>query len=201
MIGLERVPDDVTQSVIVHDFDHDGDVDILTAGYKEPLRLYRNDVANRNSVVVKLIGNSSNRHGIGAICKIVTKAGDLPRQATLTSNRGFMSSEEARFHFGVGDREEVESLEIKWPSGVVQTLRQIPTNRYYEIEEPDGGRLVGRGIQMDLKKKLFIREKRSAQEFKVEELEFDDFAQQPLSPFGHSTMGPGIAWGDVDGDQ
>lgn len=192
---------DLTQAVVVHDFDHDGDIDILTAGNGEPVRLYRNDVVGGKSIVIKLIGQGSNRYGIGSVCKLVEEPGGTVQLATSNSNRGFLSSEEPTFHFGVGDRDEVESLEIKWPSGVVQSLEKLRTNLYYEIEEPEGGRLVGRGIQMDLEKKLFISEKRIAQEIEIEELEYDNFAQQPLAPFGHSTLGPGMAWGDIDGDQ
>ena len=198
---LDSGQPDLTQTAVIHDFDHDGDADILTAGNGQAVRLFRNDVTGGKSIVVKLIGKTSNSFGVGAVCKLIADPGGDAQYATLTSNRGFLSSEEPRLHFGVGDRDQIDELEIKWPSGVVQTLRQLKTKYYYEVEEPAGGRLVGRGIQMDLEKRLFIQEKRSAKKFEVEELAFDDFLDQPLIPFAHSTMGPGLAWGDVDGDQ
>ena len=189
---------DLTQSTVVCDLDNDGDIDFLTVGNGEPIRLFRNDVSVGSSITIKLKGKKGNSLAYGAVCKL-ERDGQF-RFATATSNRGFLSSEEPIFHFGLADSKDVQSLEIKWPSGVAQTIQQLAANLYYEIEEPRGGSSVGRGIKLDLNKKRFNRESLTSAQLKIEELEFDDFDVQPLIPFQHSTMGPGMAWGDIDGD-
>jgi hypothetical protein len=81
----------------------------------------------------KLVGHRSNRDGIGAVIKIETAAG--PQWYTVTTSSSYLSSGDVRAHFGLGKEAAVRSVEIRWPSGIVQTLRDVKADRYLTVEE------------------------------------------------------------------
>jgi hypothetical protein len=82
----------------------------------------------------KLVGHRSNRDGIGAAIKIET--GDGPQWYTVTTASSYLSSGDVRAHFGLGKDNEVRNAQIRWPSGVVQTLRDLKSDRYLTVDEP-----------------------------------------------------------------
>jgi hypothetical protein len=80
-------------------------------------------------------GRRSNRDGIGAKLKLTTASGRVLHNHVTTSV-GFMSSSDKRVHFGLGPEAKVRELEIRWPSGAVQTLTDVPVDRVLKVEEP-----------------------------------------------------------------
>ena len=100
-----------------------------------PVRVLRNETRNGNHwILLKLTGHKSNRDAIGALVKIATAEG--AQYATVTTAGSYLSSSDKRVHFGLGSASAVQSLEIRWPSGTVQTLKDVAGDRVVEIEEP-----------------------------------------------------------------
>ena len=117
------------------DYDNDGDLDILVSNNNQQPMLLRNDGGNGNNwLSIKTVGRRSNRDGIGA--RITVTAGDLVQVEEVRAGSSYLSQNELRVHFGLGHRAVVENVEIRWPSGTVQTLEGIDANQFLVIEEP-----------------------------------------------------------------
>ena len=119
------------------DFDNDGDVDILINNLDGPPTLLRNDGGNRNnSLVIKCVGTKSNRSAIGA--RVQVTAGGHSQMDEVTSGSSYYSQNDFRLHFGLGDRTKADTIEIRWPSGVKETLQNVPGNHLHVCEESRG---------------------------------------------------------------
>jgi enediyne biosynthesis protein E4 len=116
------------------DFDNDGDVDILVFNMNEPPSLLRNDYAGPNRwLEVKLEGTTSNRAALGAIVK-VTVNGRTEAQ-TVLSQASYYSHDDLRLHFGLGSAAAAEMVEVRWPSGRVESLKDVRGGRRITIKE------------------------------------------------------------------
>ena len=119
------------------DFDNDGDVDVLVFNMNEPPSLLRNEYAGRNHwISVKLEGTTSNRAALGATVK-VTAAGRQHVQVVL-SQSSYYSHDDLRLHFGLGASNRADDIQIIWPSGVVETVRDVDGGRVVRITEGAG---------------------------------------------------------------
>ena len=115
------------------DFDNDGDVDVLIVNLGEPPSLLRNDVKpGHHWLKVKLIGTKSNRGAIGA--RVTCTYGARKQAAEVMSQGSFFSANDPRLHFGLGSA-VVADLEIRWPSGLVETRKSFPADRIVTITE------------------------------------------------------------------
>jgi hypothetical protein len=113
------------------DFDNDGRIDIVVSALGEPAELWQNVSPDVNHwLVLRLIGTRSNRDGIGAVIRL----GDQWNHVTTAV--GYASSSSPAVHFGTGKLEKIEQIEIRWPSGIVQILRNVATNQVLEVHEP-----------------------------------------------------------------
>jgi enediyne biosynthesis protein E4 len=112
-----------------------GVLDVVVANQKAPALVYRNtvEVAN-NWVQLRLEGTRSNRSAIGA--DVTVDFGDARQRQTITGGMGFASQNDRRLHFGLGDARRVDRVEIRWPSGELQTLRNLRVNELHTIQEP-----------------------------------------------------------------
>ena len=191
--------DGVAQVAAVADLDGDGDLDTITTGYKDSIHIYRNDINADNVIAFRLGGVQSNTFCVGAEIRITVDAEADQQVRRLVTSRGFMASEAPIAHFGVGDAESVELVEIVWPNGVVQNLRKLKPNLVYRIQEPETKQTISKRRKLDFDSDLFAAEKELFGG-PVRELEFDDFERQPLQRFGHSQQGPCLVWADIDGD-
>ena len=125
------------------DFDNDGDVDVVVNCVNDYPQLLRCDSSLKNNwIKVRTIGTKSNRSGIGARLRCITRfAGEAkPHQQIdeVRSGGGYFSQNDLRVHFGVGSADTVELLEIRWPSGQLDTLKNLKTNRVYYVTEGQG---------------------------------------------------------------
>src|SRR5205814_2257304 len=101
----------------------------------EPPSLLRNDTRNGNHwLKLKLVGTRSNRSAIGATV-VLTATGRRQRQDVL-SQSSFYSQSDLRLHFGLGQGNRADTVEIRWPSGTVQTLREVPADQILTVREP-----------------------------------------------------------------
>ena len=119
------------------DYDNDGDIDILINSVNGPPELLRADSLSQNNwIKIKLVGVKSNRDGIGAKIKCVTENGNQIDE--VRSGGSYYSQNDLRIHFGLGKNQRVENLEISWPSGRVETLRNVAANRLVVVKEGQG---------------------------------------------------------------
>jgi len=117
------------------DFDNDGRVDVVTTSLNEPVELFRNESTGENHwLAIRLIGVKSNRDGVGAKIKLVTGAGDAQFNQVTTSV-GYASSSDVRAHFGLGREKIVKLIEIRWPSGVTQKLKDVAADQLLTVTE------------------------------------------------------------------
>ena len=128
----------VSHGAAFGDYDDDGDLDIFVSDSDTPrCSLLRNDGGNANGyVVVMLVGKRSNRDGFGARIRAV--AGDVVQTREVRSSFGYMGSSDKRLILGLGGRDRLDSLEIRWPSGVHQVLVDIPAGQRLSIAEDRG---------------------------------------------------------------
>ncbi len=123
-----------SRGVAFGDFDNDGDLDILIVNLNEPPTLLRNDVPpGRHWLKVQLAGTSSNRSAIGA--QVVATYGDRRQAQAILSQSSYLSVNDRRLHFGLG-AETKATLEIRWPSGKTQTIRDVAADRILIVREP-----------------------------------------------------------------
>jgi len=124
------------RGVALADFDNDGRLDIFETNTDQPSLLYRNVTASPgNWVQLKLIGTKSNRDAIGARATI--KAAGLTMIREVNGGNGYASQSSLRLHFGLGGATKIDSLEIRWPSGLVEKVA-VPINRISTIREGTG---------------------------------------------------------------
>ena len=119
------------------DFDNDGDLDIAVNVRGDYPELLRNDGGNANHwLEVLLIGTRSNRDGVGASLKLTTEGFVEVEQAK--GGMSYMSASDPRIHFGLGKRTKIDELEITWPSGQVDRLTSVPTDKIIAVKEGTG---------------------------------------------------------------
>jgi hypothetical protein len=117
------------------DLDNDGDIDIVMANLDERPALLRNDRGNRRRwLILDLVGAKSNRDGLGAQIKIVAASGKTQYQYASTAS-SYQSASDRRVHFGLGADGLVKSIEIRWPSGVIQKLSNVKANQILKVVE------------------------------------------------------------------
>jgi hypothetical protein len=117
------------------DFNHDGKLDIVVTALSAPAEIWMNDSPNQNHwLELKLRGTKSNRDGIGARIRIM--AGGQAQYYYVSFTAGYASSSAGPVHFGLGSAKKVDEIEIKWPSGTVQVLKDIEADRILPVTEP-----------------------------------------------------------------
>ena len=98
---------------------------------------YRNEGGNRNHWIgFRLIGVSSNRDAIGA--RIEIDAGGRTRAAEVRSGGSYLSHNDLRVHFGLGDLDAVEQVRVRWPNGESEALDGVAGGRYWLVREGEG---------------------------------------------------------------
>ena len=119
------------------DYDRDGDLDIAYTNYEAPPTVWRNDLGTGNSVQVQLIGQGENTEAIGAVA--VARFGGQSQIQKILSNRGYLGTDEKILHFGLGNLELVEALEITWPDGSRQIVQGLKAGNRYRIQQSKEG--------------------------------------------------------------
>jgi hexokinase len=85
-------------------------------------------------LILKLVGHKSNRDAIGAEVRVVT--GRSTQIATVTTASSYLSSSDKRVHFGLGTETAAATVEIRWPSGIRQTLKSVRGDQILQVDEP-----------------------------------------------------------------
>ena len=109
-------------------------------GYPQLLRC--DSAQHNNWIKVRTIGTKSNRSGIGVRIKCVTRPADEPKPHQqideVRSGGSYISQNDLRVHFGVGKAEKIDLLELRWPSGQVDTIKDVPVNQLVYVKEGAG---------------------------------------------------------------
>ncbi|MFQ5446368.1 MAG: VCBS repeat-containing protein [Saprospiraceae bacterium] len=183
------------------DLDNDGDLDLLTNNIIDEASVYRNLSVEKTTghwLQIKLKGRRKNPGGIGVRVRIYYGDGRVQYEE-MTPTHGFFSSSEYLLHFGLGDVQNVDKLEVQWPpDGRVQTLENVPANQRITLSYVDAE--AGKWEEPAPATPLFAAAKNTGIDFRHLEEEFVDFQREPLLPHKFSTRGPNIAVADVNGD-
>jgi hypothetical protein len=119
------------------DYDNDGDIDMLINSVNAVPQLLRAESSNQNNwIKIKTIGVKSNRDGIGARIRCITEDGSQIDE--VRSGGSYYSQNDLRVHFGLGKNKRVKSIEILWPSGHLETFRDIAANQVIVVKEKAG---------------------------------------------------------------
>jgi enediyne biosynthesis protein E4 len=126
------------RGMAIGDIDNDGRLDAVVTTNDGPAHILHNETATQNHwLTLELVGHKSNRDAIGAEVKLVTAKGQ--QCATVSTAGSYLSSSDKRVHFGLGQESSAQSIEIRWPSGIQQTLKNVSVDRILQVDEPLSG--------------------------------------------------------------
>lgn len=127
----------VSRGLAVGDLFNDGNMDVVVGDIDgAPMILRNHGVAGRHWVSFELTGTKSNRLALNARIKIV--AGGMTQTDEIHSGGSYLSQNDLRVHFGLGTASQIESVEIRWPSGQVDLLKGVAVDRFYSVVEKEG---------------------------------------------------------------
>jgi hypothetical protein len=125
----------VGRGLAIGDIDNDGRLDAVVTTNDGALHVLHNSTQTQNHwLTLELVGHLSNRDAIGAEVKVVTAKGS--QWATVTTGGSYLSSSDKRVHFGLGFETTARTIEIRWPSGIRQTLKDIRGDQFLQVQEP-----------------------------------------------------------------
>jgi hypothetical protein len=128
----------VGRGLAIGDIDNDGRLDAVVTSNDGALYVLHNASQTPNHwLTLELVGHQSNRDAIGAEVKLITAKG--AQMATVTTAGSYLSSSDKRVHFGLGPEAVVGTIEIRWPRGIRQTIKNVPGDQILKVDEPSLG--------------------------------------------------------------
>ena len=132
--GAHFLEEKVSRGACFGDYDNDGDIDVYIVNLDDYGILLRNDRGNKNNwLILHLKGTESSRDAIGARVKVTVNG--VTQIDQKKGGCGYLSQNDPRLHFGLGDAESVDKIEITWPAGSEQVLENVKANQIMVIEE------------------------------------------------------------------
>ena len=139
--GLNQAPLQSRRGTAFGDIDNDGNIDVVTYNVGAPPSLFLNLTKNSNHrVVFRLVGTKSNKAAIGARVTLTTLSAPAPvkRMDEVRAGGSYLSSNDQRLHFGLGSASVMTRVQIRWPSGAQEELKNVPSDASYTIVEGQG---------------------------------------------------------------
>jgi hypothetical protein len=135
-VGRDFASPRVARGAAYGDINNDGALDVLVSTNGGPASLFKNTGATNHSLRIKLVGTKSNRDGLGASARLIS--GSETQTKMLTSGGSYLSSSELVLTFGLGDHTRADSIEIVWPSGQKDQLKDVPADQIITVKESSG---------------------------------------------------------------
>jgi enediyne biosynthesis protein E4 len=181
----------------VADLDNDGDLDIVTNNINESASIFRNNSSNTRYLKIKLVGPPGNTKGLGSDVTIYFQGAMQTQHMAVT--RGYQSSVDYTLNFGLGENQEVNSLEVRWPDGKREIRTKIPANQVITLNYEDGS--PGE-VTLTKPEPLFLENISGSNglDFVHKEEFYMDYDVEPLLPHKLSQQGPCLASADINGD-
>jgi hypothetical protein len=182
------------------DLDNDGDLDLVVNNVNEPAFIYTNESQNlgkNNWLQLSLKGDALNRLGLGA--KVTLRYHGQTQFYEHTLYRGFQSTVDNVPHFGLGNVDRIDTLEIHWPDGRMQQMLDVKANQRLVLEqknaktEPEATFFSEKPLFKEVSHELGL-------DFTHTENNFSDMATHVLMPQSYATPGPAASVGDLNGD-
>lgn len=126
-----------SRGLAIGDYDNDGRLDVLVNNLDDAPVLLHNEMPRQHWLIVRCAGTGSNRSAVGA--RLTLRAGDLRQIREIKSGVSYLSSNDLRVHFGLGSHDKADTLEIRWPSGLVQRIENIRADQILTVEEGKPG--------------------------------------------------------------
>jgi enediyne biosynthesis protein E4 len=124
----------VGRGLAIGDIDNDGRLDAVVTSNDGALYVLHNSTQTQNHwLTLELVGRRSNRDAIGAEVKLTTAKGS--QWATVTTAGSYLSSSDKRIHFGLGPETVARTIDIRWPSGIRQTMKDVRADQILKVEE------------------------------------------------------------------
>src|SRR5579862_8628211 len=125
----------VARGLATGDIDNDGRIDVVVTTNDSQAHILHNETSTGNHwLTLTLVGHKSNRDAIGAEVELLTAKGK--QLATVTTASSYLSSSDKRVHFGLGSEKVAQTIRIRWPSGILQTLSNVASDQILRVDEP-----------------------------------------------------------------
>ena len=180
------------------DLDNDGDLDIVVNNINQEAFVYQNNTNGKSNYLrIQLKGTNKNPYGLNT--KVHIKYGKGQQQyAEMTQTRGFQSACEPYIHFGLGNVNKIDKLQVIWPNDKTQTLNNVKVNQVLTLNIADAKNTYkynqpGPSLFKEVAKEKGIN-------FKHQEKDYNDYDREVLLPHKLSELGPALAVADVNGD-
>ncbi len=188
-----------SNGAIYVDLDNDGDLEIVTNNIDETVSLFENSSGgSSNYLTLTFKGDVKNSQGIGVKATVINKGGKQYQEMTLA--RGFQSSVAPRLHFGLGKHSQIDSLVVRWPNNMQQVLVNVPANQMLKVDIANA-KPITEIVEDGKHATLFESTVDSILSFTHRENLYNDYTYEILLPHRTSSFGPGVAVGDLNGDQ
>ncbi|MCM5661909.1 VCBS repeat-containing protein [Galbibacter mesophilus] len=188
-----------SNGAVYADLDNDGDLDLVVNNVNEEAFVLKNNNREKqksnNYLKINFKGPEKNKLGIGTKVNMYLDSITLSAENYVT--RGFMSAVAPELHFGLGNFAVIDSLEVIWPDGKTETIKNPSVNGKIIVKYANAERKSTKGVQ---KNTSYLENVDSLISFKHKDFTSVEFNRDPLIPYANTNQGPKVAVGDVNGD-